>query len=243
MTLELLLTLAVLALVDGLSVGTLLIPVFFLIAPKLRAGRMLIYLATIGGFYFLVGVALTLGATGVLANYQGMLDTPAAWTVQLVLGAILLITAIAMPTKKKEPEDGSEAPPGRLARWRDRAMTGARPTAVMTIALAAGLIELATMVPYLAAIGMLSTSPTDAASRLVVLAGYCVLMILPALLLLTLRLVARRLVEPPLQRLAAWLERTGPENTAWILGIVGFLLLRDSAGKLGVLEFLDSMGS
>jgi hypothetical protein len=57
-------------------------------------------------------------------------------------------------------------------------------------------------------------------------------MVLPALLLLALRILARPLVERPLARLAAWLERTGPETTAWIVGIVGFLLLRDAASRL-----------
>lgn len=241
MTLELLATLGVLALVDSLSIGTLLIPVFFLIAPRLRPGRMLVYLGAISGFYFLVGIALTLGATTVLTSFRGALETPAAYTVQLVLGAALLVTGIAMPTKKKEPAAGGSARAGRLARWRDRAMGGARPTAVIGVALAAGLLELATMVPYLAAVGQLASAPLDTASRLLLLAAYCLVMVLPALLLLALRLVARRFVEPMLQRLAAWLERTGAETTAWILAIVGFLLLRDAAGHLEILDWLGTL--
>ncbi|PJJ72290.1 Sap-like sulfolipid-1-addressing protein [Diaminobutyricimonas aerilata] len=241
MTLELLATLGALALVDSLSIGTLLIPVFFLIAPRLRSGRMLVYLAAISGFYFVVGIALTLGATTVLTTFGDWLDTPTAYGIQFALGAALLITGIAMPTKKKDrPDDGSPRN-GRLARWRDHAMTGRRPTAVISIAIAAGLMELATMVPYLAAVGQLSSAPLDTGSRLLLLAAYCVVMVLPALVLLVLRLVARRVVEPLLQRLAAWLERTGAETTAWILAIVGFLLLRDAAGHLEIFEWLGTL--
>lgn len=237
MTFELLASLGALALIDSLSVGTLLIPVFFLIAPRLRAGRMLVYLGTIGGFYFVVGVVLLLGAVTVLNGFGDVLETGPALMVQLVLGAALLVLAFLMPSKPKAPGDG----PGRLARWRERALEGPNATAVVVVALAAGLLELATMLPYLGAIGLLSTASVAPGERLVVLAAYCGVMIAPALVLLALRLVAKPLVEPPLRRLAAWLERTGPETTAWIVGIVGFLLLRDAASRLGLLQFLDSL--
>lgn len=43
-------------------------------------------------------------------------------------------------------------------------------------------------------------------------------MILPALVLLSARIVAHRLVEPLLQRIARWLEKSGGEMTAWVVG-------------------------
>nr|BFF20805.1 hypothetical protein GCM10025730_43260 [Promicromonospora thailandica] len=55
--------LVVLALVDSTSFGTLLIPVWLLMAPgRVRVGRMLLYLGSIAGFYALVGLAILLGA-------------------------------------------------------------------------------------------------------------------------------------------------------------------------------------
>jgi len=111
--------------------------------------------------------------------------------------------------------------------------------------LAAGLLEVATMLPYLGAVGLLTTSEVDPATRILLLAGYCLVMVLPALVLLAVRVLARSLVERPLPRFAAWLERTGPETTAWIVGIVGFVLARDAAAKLGLFEglgaFLDDL--
>ncbi|NLS09737.1 hypothetical protein HGQ17_06900 [Nesterenkonia sp. MY13] len=51
--------LAVLALIDSTSFGTLLIPVWLLMAPgRLRAGRVLIYLAVVAGAYALIGLVL-----------------------------------------------------------------------------------------------------------------------------------------------------------------------------------------
>src|SRR5699024_12663121 len=51
--------LAGLALVDAMSIGTLAVPVWLLMAPgKVRVSRMLIYLATIGGLFYVLGLAL-----------------------------------------------------------------------------------------------------------------------------------------------------------------------------------------
>ena len=82
------------------------------------------------------------------------------------------------------------------------------------------------MLPYLAAIGMLSTSPLPMTGRAVVLVGYCLLMIAPALVLLALRLGVGERIEPTLRRLAAWMERQSGETVAWILAIMGVLILR-----------------
>jgi len=127
-------TLGILALVDSLSIGTLLIPVFFLIAPKLRAGRMLVYLLTIAGFYFAVGILLLAGASVLFGTFRGVLESSVGQWLQLIVGAVLLIVAIAMPTKPKPVVDGQEPKPGRLARWRDHALSSPNPLAVMGIA-------------------------------------------------------------------------------------------------------------
>ncbi|HEY1105310.1 MAG TPA: GAP family protein, partial [Agromyces sp.] len=131
---------------------------------------------------------------------------------------------------------------GRISRWRDRLLSdAASPANVMAVALAAGLIEVATMLPYLVAMGMLAEADLAAPMRFAALAGYCAVMIAPALLLLALRIVAAPLVQRPLERLAAWLERTAAENTAWILGIVGFLVARGAASELGLFDLVDTL--
>lgn len=58
-------------------------------------------------------------------------------------------------------------------------------------------------------------------TRIALLVGYCALMVAPAIILLVLRLTLRSKIETHFQRLAAWTERTGAENTAWILAIAG----------------------
>lgn len=278
------LSLAALALLDGLSIGTLLIPVFLLLAPRVRGGRVLLYLVTIAGFYLVVGVLVTLGMVNFIEAGQSFLNSTVGLVVRLAVGIALLLIGIAMPGREKArekaranaserfdarperiatigasgvhadlpsasvddgPERGLPGPDdrgGRVSRWRDRLLSEhASPATVMAVALAAGLIEVATMLPYLVAMGLVAEADLDVGTRIAALAGYGALMIAPALVLLGLRLAAAPLVARPLERLGAWLERTAAENTAWILGIVGFLVARSAASELGIFTALDEL--
>ena len=62
MSIELLGSLAVLALIDSTSFGTLVIPVWLMLAPgRIRPQRVLVFLVTVAVFYLAVGVALLSG--------------------------------------------------------------------------------------------------------------------------------------------------------------------------------------
>ncbi len=242
-----LLVLLPLALVDSTSVGTLLLPVWFLLVPgRVQARRLLVFLGTITGFYLLVGLALLTGAGTLRDRAAQLADSPALAVLQLLLGASLFVLGFLMGRRR----DGEGARrPGRVLRWRDRAMSAGEDGAgggtgvLVGLALGAGLLEVATMLPYLAAVGLLSTSDLDAVARAGLLAGYCLVMVLPALVLLGLRLGAARWVQPLLVRVGAWLERSGAEATAWVVGIVGFLLARDALGRLPALTgLLEGLG-
>lgn len=89
-----------------------------------------------------------------------------------------------------------------------------------------------TMLPYLAATGIIASAELTTAERVAVLAGYCLTMVTPALVLLGLRLVARNAVEPLLQRAARWMERSGGEMTSWVVGIVGVLIALDALERV-----------
>lgn len=227
MTLDLLAPLGVLALIDSTSFGTLLIPIWFLLAPgRLRPGRILVFLGTVAGFYFVVGLLLVTGLGSVLGEVGGLLDNPVVARVQLVVGVALVVWSFFIGKKKPDGE-------GRLLRWRTRAMAeGAGLRSLVGLALAAALVEVASMLPYLAATGLIGAADVTWSQRVALLAGYCLVMVLPALVLLALRLVAHRLIAPLLDRVAAYLERTGGEWTAWIVGIVGFLIARDAVARV-----------
>lgn len=234
--------LAILALLDGLSIGTLLIPLFFLIAPgRPRVRRVLLYLVSITVFYLAVGVLFMLGIVSAIDIGRDFLGSRAGQVSLLLVGAALFAVSMWMwaadSRRKKriaagEPvRSGGE---GRLLRWRDTLLADrTSAAAVMGVAVAAGLIEVASMLPYLIGMTMIADAPLGGGTRFALLAGYCVVMIVPALALLVARLVAAGLVDAPLRRLADWMRRTGSETTSWIFGIVGFLLLRGAAAQLG----------
>jgi alkylhydroperoxidase/carboxymuconolactone decarboxylase family protein YurZ len=268
-------SLALLALVDGLSVGTLLIPVFLLLSPgRVRVRRILLYLASIAGFYLVVGLLFLWGLVNVVDVAADFLTSQAGLVTRLVVGVALLLIAFTMPTKRAAPASSSARPaavtdaarsssfesapdplaapapagptvapaPGRLTRWRERLLDPrTRSTAVVAVAVAAGLVEVATMLPYIVAMTMLADAGVDTPFRVVAMVAYCALMIAPAVVLLVLRLVAAPLVQRPLERFAAWMERTGAENTAWIVGIIGFLIARSAATELRIFEGLGQL--
>lgn len=262
--------LVVLALIDSTSFGTLLIPVWLLLAPgRLRVGRVLAYLATVAGAYLVVGVVVMLGAGAFLDRFGDALDTRAAVIVQLLLGIGLLALSFRFDGKRSARRAAERAEraavrgetprPGRLTRWRERALgieaaaqggvhdlsggrPGVGPGAVRTrasllpllgLALGAVAIEIGSMLPYLAAIGIVTTSDVAWPASAGVLAAYCLVMVAPALVLLVGRVAAARVVDPVLRRLDRWLTKNAAEMTGWVLGILGVLLALDAFGRLG----------
>lgn len=248
MTLALAGSLLALALLDSTSFGTLLIPIWFLLAPgRVPVARILVFLGTVVTFYLGLGIALLFGVDALISNTEEWLDSPAVIRGQLILGAGLFVLSFFIGRKKDRNDNGAGAGSGRLSRLRSRALgldatdSAGEPGSVKTtggygglIALALGAValEVATMLPYLGAIGLLSTSSLETPGRIGSLALYCVVMVLPALVLLALRVLARRKIEPMLQRIAAWMERSAGEMTAWIVGIVGFFLAGDAYQRL-----------
>ena len=223
-----------LALVDSTSFGTLVLPLMMLLAPQVRTRNLVVYLLTIGIFYFGVGVALLAGARAALAAVGPALDTTPAYVAQLVLGVALVVLSFVIDPKyvaKRRARRG--LPPKEPGAWRRRALgpEATIPT-VMGIALLAGLVEVASMLPYLAAVGILVAAALPLGTQAAVLAGYVLVMIAPALVLWGLRRAAGTRIEPKLRRLEAWMQRQTGSATAWIVGIIGFLLAWNAIGTL-----------
>jgi hypothetical protein len=184
--------LAVLALIDSTSFGTLLIPVWLLMAPgRVRVGRMLLYLGSIAGFYALVGLAILLGAGALSDTLSTLSSTRPFLIAQLLLGVGLFAWSFKLePVGGRKPAEsvvsGAVAPAGgasaggapaagttpdgvpaaaeppragRLGRWRERVLSSESGggAALATLAVGAGLVEVATMLPYLAALGLIGT--------------------------------------------------------------------------------------
>ncbi|WP_158578488.1 GAP family protein [Spongiactinospora rosea] len=216
------LALAGLGLIDSTSFGTLLIPVWLLLAPgRPRVGRIAVYLATVAVFYFCVGVLLTLGADAVLTAAQSAVAAYPPTTLkvaQLVLGLAIIALSYWLEAKARRREGG----PGKIQRWRARVMMGDGGVGgLMNLALLAALVEVATMLPYLAAVGLIANADLGWGLTGASLAGYCLVMILPAIVLTIARRAAHRTVEPLLQRVNDWLTRNTPKILGWTLGGIG----------------------
>lgn len=227
--------LLVLALTDSLSFGTLFVPVWLLMSPgRLRLARILLYLATIAAAYFLIGVALIAGARMLAESASAFLASEPAQLLQLALGVVLLIVSFALDTKAARARAAQRSASGRMSHWRDRAMSGTRASpALITLALTAVAVEGASMLPYLAATGIITTKTSNWTTALLILGGYCLVMVGPALVLTMGRITARGLADQPLRKLDRWLTRNARSTTLWIVGIAGFLLAATAVQSLG----------
>lgn len=230
------LALAGLGLLDSTSFGTLLIPIWLLLNPgPVRVGRIAVYLATVATFYFCVGVLLVLGADAVLqtarAAFTGIAPTHLR-IGQLILGLIVIALSYRLEARARS----RSGRPGRLQRWRTAAMSGAVPDGggldgrdtgsggargLMSLALVATAREVVIMVPYLAAVGLLANA--DLTWQVIggALAGYCVVRILPAVLLDAVRIAAHDRAEPVLQRINDWFTRNSAKALGWTVGGIG----------------------
>ncbi|MFI6393909.1 GAP family protein [Nonomuraea sp. NPDC050540] len=218
MTTTVLLTLVGLALVDSTSFGTLGVPLVMMLASDRRqVGRMIIYLATITLFYFLVGVALMLGLSALLENFGDVFQSRTFLWVQLVVGVGLFLLSWRFDSKKQKK------------RWEPR-LGG--PGTMVSLALTMGVVEVATMAPYLAAIGIMTASGLTPMQWGPVLAGYVLVMVLPPLALMAGRGLAGDRLEPKLAKLRDWILRNAASMVGWTLAIVGFLIARDAAARL-----------
>lgn len=229
--------LVVLALIDSTSAGTLGIPVWMLAQSRIRMRPVLGYLGTIALFYWALGVALLLGIEA-LAGVVGRLgENPVVLWGQLVVGVGLLAASFLFDDKpaarRRARREARGGGPTRVERLK-AAVVGEQATtrAVVLLALVAGVIEAASMLPYLAAMGLLTGSGLALGPQLLVLVGYVVVMVAPALLLLGLRVGLARTVEPLLGRINAWFAQRSDSMIGWVLGIVGVLLALDAADRL-----------
>ena len=244
MNIELLATLVLLALIDSTSFGTLLIPLWLMLAPgRPRPGRILLFLGTVAAFYLVLGIALLIGTSTLLDTLQETGNPQPLRVAQLVVGiGLMALGGLMEPWTKagkerrvaRRAEKSARSGPGLQMRMRERATDPSAPVgAVIALALMAAAIEAASMIPYLVAIGFLTASELSLARRGAVLFGYCLVMIAPALLLLAARLLLHDHVSPILTKLQAFLSRNANEAMAWVIFFVGLYMVGDGLDAPG----------
>ncbi len=242
MTIELLISLMGLALIDSTSIGTLLIPIWLLMDHReLRASSIMIYLLTIAGFYLLMGLAIMLGAD-MLAGTESPAQTSEAQPTTSITSLMVLIAQLAIGIGLFVISfrfDGSK--PGassRVERWKQKA-ADAQSSArfLMGLALFAALAEVAFMLPYLGAIALIASVQLPWHLVFALLLSYCLLMILPAIVLFIMRMIVGERTRPMLLSVDQWITRNAESALGWMLGIAGFLIAGDAITKLWVVWF------
>src|SRR5918997_5483131 len=195
--------LAGLALVGSTSFGTFVLPLMMLLAPQVRTRNLVVYLLTIAVFYFAVGLALLAGARAAAEAIGPALQSTPAYVVQLALGVVLFVLSFVIDPKAVAKRRAARGlPPREPEAWRRRVLgPDASVGTVMGMALLAGLVEVASMLPYLAAVGILVAAGLPVVTSTAVLAGYVLLMIAPVVVLFAVRRAAGTRIEPRLRRI------------------------------------------
>jgi hypothetical protein len=210
--------LLLLALVDSTSMGTLVIPVMLLVlgdgGARRTAGRTAVYLLVIGAFYLLLGIGLLAGLLPLLEAAQGLLASPPVMVVLAALGGLLLwwsfrVDPKAIAKRGGDPEAGAKKWMGRV-----RGVAG-NPKALVALALGAGLVEAASMIPYLAAMGLIADMGLGFVGGSGILVLYCAVMILPGLVLAAVRLFLGGRGDRVLERVQAWSQRQAQSAFSW----------------------------
>lgn len=221
-SLNVLLPVAGLALLDTLSPAVIGVSLFVVLSGSRSVARpLLAYLGTVAAFYLALGCALMLGAGFALERAGDLLDDTALGWILTAAGAAALVSSFFISTEPR-------------TRRPDSLRTGA----MIALGLGTGLLEGATALPYFGAIGIMTTAGLSPAAWLPMLTAYTLVMVAPGLLLyLGYRLLGER-ARPRLERWRAKMESSGRGALPWIVGIVGFLVLRQGLWLTGALSVL-----
>lgn len=218
MTLELLLSIGVFSLLDMLSPAALGVTVYLLLTERDRLiSRLGVYLVTVAGFYFLVGAALMLGLGAVMKSISDIFQNRTVSWMMAILGGVLFVASFYVPTKKKSE-------PRRPKSKSFGAMIG--------LGFTTSLIEVATALPYFAAIGLMTSAQLNTVQWVPILAAYNMVMVLPPLILLGLHLVLGRVMQRPLEKLRVKIAESSGSLLSWVLCIAGVILVLNSIDYL-----------
>lgn len=225
--------LLVLALVDSTSMGTLVIPVILLVVgeggARRVASRTLLFLVVIGVFYLVLGIALLAGLLPLIESFGHLLASPPVLVVLALIGALLVVYSFRIDPKAVAKRGGD--PEASARKWTQRARRASgRPGLLIGLALTAGLMEAASMIPYLAAMGIIAESGVGLAGGTLLLMAYCAVMIVPGVVLCGIRAALGGRADAFLDRAHDWAVKNATSAFSWVVGIIGVIILLNTIG-------------
>jgi cytochrome c biogenesis protein CcdA len=220
MTATLLATLVGLAVIDSINPSALVAAGLILTkAPQERKNRAILwYVVGVYVAYLLFGIALTFGLDTLIATFSSVINNRLVYILQAILGVAMLTWAILF---KPRPRRTEKITP-RLFTSKSLFLLGAAVT----------LAEVVTAFPYFGAIGIMEQAGLLPLVSVVILLFYNIIFVLPPLIL---ALIYRFNKE----RFDDWLQKRQSNSKPsdimqWVVGIIGFLLLRSSLFALGI---------
>lgn len=222
-----LLALLGLALLDSINPSALLMTLF-LVTAGARAGKVLTYLAAVFATYFTIGLLLMLGLTTLLSTFQGAFESTAAYAVQAVIGAAMLVYSFSPNKSEKSNSVETKAP--RSGGFSAMFLLGVTVTAA----------EFPTALPYLGAIGILNSLELPFLGWLPLLLGYNLIFVAPPLLLFGAYRVFGSRYKAWFERYEKRLKHGARETMLWLVGGLGVLLLGDALSRLEVVNLFSS---
>ncbi|MGR6907148.1 MULTISPECIES: GAP family protein [Lysinibacillus] len=211
MNIEMLLLIGTLALLDMFSPSIIGVSVYILLVAKKKQTRLLsTYLMTVGLFYFSTGIFLMLGLGVIFSPISNLLDSYSARLIMTIVGGVLFIGSWLVP---KRTANGSPKPKSLHV------------SSMVALGFTTSILEVATALPYFAAIGILTSNQIVFYEWLPLLAGYNLVMIAPGIILLCLHLLFRRFMNKPLRKIQKLFDQRTSSTLSWIMFFVGLILL------------------
>lgn len=165
MNIEIMLVIGALALLDMFSPSIIGVSVYVLLVAKKQQIRLLLtYLMTVALFYFSTGIFLMLGLGVIFNPISNLLDSYSARLIMTIVGAALFIGSWLVPKRKT---NGAPKPKSLHV------------SSMVALGFTTSILEVATALPYFAAIGILTSNQIEFYEWLPILAGYNLIMIAP----------------------------------------------------------------
>ena len=182
-------------------------------------------------------IALLAGLLPLMEYLGHLLRTPAVMLVLAVIGVLLVVWSFHIDPAAIRKRGGD--PEASARRWTHRARQAAgRPLLLIGLALLAGVIEAASMIPYLAAMGIIADMGVGLGTGALILVGYCALMIAPAAILAGVRAALGGRADRLMDRLHSWAVKNASSAFSWAIGIIGVIILINTAAPA-----LDALGA
>jgi len=183
--------------------------------PKENVSR---FTAAVFLVYFLGGAAIALGPGQLVLSLVPHPDRDATATIEIAVGAALLITGALLWRHRRRLADLPDVSPGR----RSSALLGATITA----------IELPTAFPYFAAIAAIVGSGRDLVPQVILLLAFNICFVLPLLGIMAILEFAGDRTEAVLARARLFLTRYWPVLLATVVVLAGGLAITLGATHL-----------